>query len=185
MIRINLIAAKRKKQARTVPVEFILTALLTIFMVAMAGYLFYFLSSKIQTLTLKKQDNEKKIAQLRNTLKELENYESLIKDIEQKQRVIEELRRNQSVPVRVIDEISKLLPDSVWLNSLNIKGDTIHLSGSAFTNRDVVSYVNNLKSADLFMDVYLEESKNRSIPMGTGKETVSLYDFKLNMRIKV
>ncbi len=185
MIRINLLAVKRKKKARAILLEVIFAALLTLFALAVGGYLFYFLNNKIDVLTLQKKDNAKRIALLRKKVNELENYESLIKQIEQKQKVLEQLSKNQSVPVKVIDEISRLLPDSVWLSSVKIKGSNIHISGSAFTNRDVVDYINNLKSADLFMDVYLEQSKNKSVPTGMGKEKVSVYDFKLNMRVKV
>ncbi len=183
MIRINLLEVQRKRKARAFPLPVILLVLMTFITLVVTGYMFYLLNTEIKQLTLRKQENEKRLAELRERIKELENYEALIRQFEERQKVLEQLRRNQTIPVKVLDTISKLLPDNVWLDELVIQGGGINLKGSAFTNTEVVRYVNKLKENALFVNVYLKETKSKEIKTGIGNETISVYNFQIQIGI--
>ncbi len=183
MIRVNLLEIKRKKKPKAIPLSVVIVGFLTLLIIIATVLVNIYLNKTVEKLTAQKDDNQKKIAELDKKVAKVREYESLIKIIEGKQNVIVQLRKDQSEPVKILDQISRLLPDNVWLSSLKVTGKNIKLSGSAFSNREVVKYVNNLKSEKLFFDVYLVHSQHKSIPSGISKENISIYNFNITMHI--
>ena len=59
-----------------------------------------------------------------------------------------------------------------------VKGSDINLGCTAFTNTDVVNYVNNLKNSQLFTEVFLQES------VQAGASGLTLYTFRLTFKVK-
>jgi type IV pilus assembly protein PilN len=177
MIRINLLPVRRKKKAKPVPL-FVITALLTtLVVIGVLGYLFFYFSSSLKETKMRFEANKQRIAELKNKIKEVDNFETLNNSYEDKSRIIEQLRRNQAVPVIMLDEISKDLPNGTWLHSISVSNQNVSLDGYAFTNSDVVAYVNNLKSSKTFTEVFLQESKQAEV------DKIPIYQFKLTFKV--
>lgn len=179
MIKVNLLPVKRKKKPKPIPsfiVTMVVITIITIIVMATLSTIFNSRLSKKRTLF---QANESKIAELKQKIKEVENFEQLNKTIEQRNGIIEQLRKNQSMPVRLLDEANNLLPNGVWLDEITVSGENVNMKGYAFANSDIVSYVDNMKNSKIFTEVYLQESKSTNI------ENTSLYMFKLTFKMKV
>ncbi len=177
MIRVNLLAIKRKKKAKPLPTFVISSTLLTVVTICVLAYLVFYFNSKLEAAKRKVQSNKQRIEELKGKIKEVENFEKLNKIIDERNKIIEQLRRNQNIPVMILDELSRTLPNGVWLKTLSIAGGGGSLEGFAFTNADVVSYVENLKSSKLLTDVYLQESKQAEL------EKIPVYQFKLTFKV--
>lgn len=177
MIRINLLPVARKKKTKALPAVIISTTFVAVFTTAVLVFLFFYFNSKLQEANARFNANEQKKTELRKTIKEVEDLEKLNKTFEERNRIIEQLRKNQNIPVMVLDEISRNLPNGVWLQAMTVSGDSVNLDGYAFTNSDVVAYVNNMKNSKVFSDIFLQESKQTEI------EKVSMYQFKLTFRV--
>jgi len=179
MIKVNLLPIKRKKKPRPVPPFIVTMVIITVVVfIVMANLVIYF-SSSLSTKRNLFKANEKTIAELKQKIKEVENFEQLNKNIQQKNSIIEQLRKNQSIPVKLLDGTSSLLPDGVWLDAMTVSGENVSMEGYAFANSDIVSYVDNMKNSQMFTEVYLQESKSIVI------ENTPLYMFKLTFKIKV
>lgn len=178
MIKVNLLSTKKKKKQKPVPVFLIYTILLTLAVGAIFLYVAYHFSSAVSAKETKVKENEKTITALKEKIKAVEDFEKLNKTFQQRKDIIEELGRNKSQPIKILDEMSALLPAGVWLSSADVKGTDISLSCIAFTNTDVVNYVNNLKNSKLFTDVYLQESVQSKVA------TTTVYSFKLTFKVK-
>jgi len=179
MIKVNLLATtKKKKKQKPVPAFLIYTVLLTAAVGAIFLYVTYHFSATVSAREAKVRENEKTIAILKEKIKAVEDFEKLNKTFQQRKDIIEELGRNKSLPVKILDEISALLPPGVWLTSADVKGPEVSLSCIAFTNTDVVNYVNNLKNSKLFTEVYLQESVQSTVA------TATVYSFKLTFKVK-
>ena len=178
MIKVNLIPTKKKKKQKPVPIFLIYTILLTIVTGLVLGYLAYFYSSRLSDREKKVKENDIKITELKAKIKAVEDFERLNKTFQQRKDIIEQLGRNKSLPVKILDEISAQLPVGVWITAMDVKGSDISLTCTAFSNTDVVNYVNNLKNSKLFADVYLQESVQSKT-----KET-SVYTFRLTFKVK-
>ena len=89
------------------------------------------------------------------------------------------------MPVRVLDEVSNDLPNGLWLTDLALKGKSLDIKGYAFTNSDVVQYVNNLKASKMFKGVYLKESREENIRQKGIRETIKAYKFQISMNVVI
>src|SRR4030043_1999778 len=179
MIKVNLIPVKRKKKSKPVPTFIITMVVMTIVVSIAMAYLVFFFNSRLSAKKALVADNEKKIAELKEKIKAVENFEQLNKTFQQKNDIIEQLSKSRSVPVKLLDEISNLLPNGIWFQTMTMFGDNVSIDGYGFTNTDIVSYVDNVKNSKIFTDVYLQESKSTEI------EKIPLYVFKLTFKIKV
>jgi len=178
MIKINLLPVKKKKKAKPVPAFLIASVLVTFAVGAILAYLVYFFNDRLSTRQAKVTENDKQIVELAKKIKAVEDYEKRNADFKMRKDIIEQLGKSKSLPVKVLDEISALLPSGVWLTTMDIKGADIVLGCTGFTNTDVVNYVNNLKNSKLFTDVYLQES------VQTQASGFSAYTFRLTFKVK-
>ncbi|HBR22515.1 MAG TPA: hypothetical protein DD713_08140 [Nitrospiraceae bacterium] len=178
MIRVNLLPVKRKKKPNAIPVFIINSVLFTLAAIIASGYLFYYTSSQFASLQQQKKTNEAAIADLKNKIKEVENYEAQKQTLEKRKGIIEQLRKNQSLPVKIISEMGNVLPNGVWLQSMSVSGNDIKISGTGFTNEDVVNYEKNLQKSTLFTDVKLHGTQKST----TGK--VVTYQFNITCKVK-
>jgi len=179
MIRINLLAVKRKKKSQPLP-QFIIHAVIILAVTVIGLGLFTFnLSSKISDRKSKKAFKEKKLIELAEQLKEVESYEKDNEAFQKKNEVIKQLKRNQDIPLRLLDELSSLLPEGIWLTEINDKAGAVTISGYAFSNTELVSYVQSLKNSKYMTDVALLESRQKKVGDSL------LYEFKLTLKVKV
>lgn len=178
MIRVNLLQVKRKKKAKPLPSFVVLGVLLALVFCLAVALVWMSQTKKIDTLNGVKNANQARIEALKKKVKEVDDFEAKIRQFEERKKVIVDLRKNQSVPVRIMNEISFVLADGVWLNRMSVKGDKISIAGSAFTNSNVVDFVNNLKRSSSISDVYLKETREAK----AGK--VSIFNFSLTFAIK-
>src|SRR5262245_3271094 len=125
MIRINLLAAdrptKKKSKAASAPGSvqaYLFLGLFTVGAVAVCalGYLW-------QSAHLKKLDNDIAAAQQRQRelaaiKKQVDELEIKRATFQRKVDLIERLKAEQSAPVHMLDEVSRALPDFVWLTSM-------------------------------------------------------------------
>ncbi len=180
MIRVNLLPSelrKRKRKPKPIPAFLFFTTILSLFVIIGFAYAMFAVKQKITGLESEKSNNEKEISELNKKLKDIENFEKLNQSFKQRKEIIEKLRKNQNLPVRIMNEVSGLLPPGVWLSSLSCKGEDINIEGYGFTNDDVVTYIDNIKKSSLFKDAYLLESKLATI------ENVTVYQFKISFKV--
>lgn len=177
MIRINLLSEKKKIRG---PANFVLQiVIVTVATLLVAGLTTVLLNLKVSQLRAEIETNNATIADLTKKINEVKKYEHHNKEIQQKSAIIETLRKRQSVPVKILNDISMTLPNGVWLSALIYKDDGVDLEGYAFTNFDIVNYVENLKKLDNLTDVYLVESRESEI------EQKKAYKFKIIFKVKV
>jgi type IV pilus assembly protein PilN len=179
MIKINLLPVKKKKKAKQLPGFVVSLVLLLLVSAVISAYLVYFFNGRVSARKQTIAKNDAKIEELSKKIKAVENYEKLNAAYQKNKEIIEQLGKNKTLPVKVLDEVSALLPVGVWLTLLDVKGTDINLSGMGFTNSDVVNYVDNLKKSPLFTDVYLKESRQQS------SQGYSAYMFSLSCKVKI
>ncbi|MFQ5949364.1 MAG: PilN domain-containing protein, partial [Nitrospiria bacterium] len=137
MIEINLLTphrAKRFKRKVEIQSQVILAAAVISVTLLICGFFWIRLNDKVDSLNAETTRLSGELAGLQTKVKEVKNYERDKNIVREKIKVIEQLRKNQSVPVHLLDEISKSLPQRAWLISLTEQSGTVDLSGNAITN---------------------------------------------------
>jgi type IV pilus assembly protein PilN len=110
-----------------------------------AGYVFMDVSAKIDDTTAKIAAAKAEVAKLEKEKAKKEELERKRKSFEDQVNLIERLKAEQGGPVRMLDEISKALPDFVWLTNIQQTGPTLKISGEASNNNAVADFLSNLQ----------------------------------------
>jgi type IV pilus assembly protein PilN len=179
MIKVNLLPVKRKKKAKPLPSFLLATIAVTFAACLIMGYLVFFFTTRLSERKATFSRNENTIAELKEKIKAVEDFEKRNNSFKERNDIIEQLSKNKSIPARLLDELSGLQPSGIWLLTLSVAGDSISLDGYGFTNTEIVTYVDNIKGSKIFTEVYLQESKSMEL------EKIPLYMFKLTLKMKV
>ena len=105
------------------------------------------------------QAAQREVEALKQVIQEVEDYKIKKAELERKIDVINGLKANQRGPVQIMDQVSRALPELLWLSSLDVTPTTINLKGSAFNMSAVANFIDNLDKVDEFA----EPSPSRSI----------------------
>jgi len=153
MIRINLLAADRptkKKKVAAAPGAVQAYLLLTVLaggavLVCLALYLY--MSGQIRELDSKIVAAEQRQRELQEIKKQVDALEQKRATFQRKVDLIYKLQAEQQGPVHMLDELSKALPDFVWLGALDQAGNQIRISGQSNSLTSVADYITALQSA--------------------------------------
>ena len=81
-------------------------------------------------------------------------------EVESKFKAIEKLQHGRTRTVRILDEIASSIPlERVWLDKLNLKGQSVNLAGVALDNHTVALFMQRLEASSLFKKVLLKSTK--------------------------
>ena len=182
MIRINLLPGPKGRAAKPqydVRAQAILGV--GVLLITIAGCWWY--SSSLDEVIQARQDEklakEKQVVQLKEQVKQVQDFEQKKKLLEDKNRVIDQLESARVGPVKVLDFVSQSIePLKVWLTNLKLSAESVEVEGKALTNDDVVEFVNNLRRTDFFANINLQESK------AVVENKINIYQFKLAFRLK-
>jgi len=161
MIKINLVAETptpaARKRARP---EFSLGArqgdilLVVVLALSLLGIGTRWLLLKNERDHLREVERQKQVErdELLPYIQKVEELEAKRDLLRHKITVINNLKQNQRGPVRIMDEVSRALPDLVWLTKVTLKGNNLTLSGVAMDENAVANYISNIDSSPFFQE---------------------------------
>jgi type IV pilus assembly protein PilN len=158
MIRINLLAVERERTAKRaggLTVGQRLTIACSIILVVTAiGIVWWFwhLQQRDAQLDRDIQAAEQETVRLREVLAQVQKFEGQRAQLQQRVALIEDLRRGQSGSVHMLDQISRALPDRLWLTQMRDepKDDTTTIEGYTTSMTALSDLVGNLESSGYF-----------------------------------
>lgn len=135
-----------------------------IFLVLVIGLgAFYFFQQKAfkrETALLATARQEK--SQLQYVEAKLEEQRQARESLDRKITLIESLNAQRDMAPRLMDELSRRLPEWVWLNEVIYDSKGIQIKGRALSNNLVADYISSLESSPQVMNVNLVSSTQRT-----------------------
>lgn len=144
MILINLlphreIARKRRKELFNVSLG------LSVFVGGLiAGLIFLWFQSQISAQQDKNQFLQSEISKFDLQIKEIAGLEGEIAALLARQKAVEDLQADRNMPVYLLTELVRQLPDGVYVSSLRQEGQNVALQGVAQSNERVSELLRNL-----------------------------------------
>ena len=187
MIRINLLGVERKQvrskglagpsfdigQKLTVACSLILVVgLLGI------GYWYWTLNEASARVDREIAAGNAEATRLRSLLSEVQQFEARRGQLTQRVQLIEQLRGGQSVPVQLLDHVSRSLPDMLWLTSMVQNGPELTIQGRSTTLIALSDFVGNLGTNPLLVkpieivNSEVETSSGQGAPGQPAAETI-------------
>jgi len=165
MIKINLIAETQKSKGRERSAariqgtgalgQNILMVGVVVLAALVVGWRWYGLTSEHRGLVAEIARAEQEKERLQAIIKKGEDYKAKKDLLQRKIALVSQLKRNQSGPVHLLDEVSKQLPDFLWLDNMTESGWSVQIQGKATTYNAVSNFYNNLTGSRYFENVVL------------------------------
>ena len=177
MIKINLLSTREIKKRDTFQQQVALFVLCLLLGVGAIAYVHININNKIKSVTLDKEDVDKKLASLKKEVGDLNEYKKKTEDLESKRNIINTLEVGRNGPVHLMDEFSQAMPQAVWIDEFTLKGNSLTVRGYASDNETIATFMMNLSNRKYFTGVNLVKSEKAT----SGGLTVNR--FTLTMKI--
>jgi type IV pilus assembly protein PilN len=110
------------------------------------------LDEEINQLTQEKQ-------RLQAIIQRVNEYQAKLAELEKREALIERLKRERAGPVKMLDDLSAVLPDFVWLTNLNSAANSVTIRGMAASWTSIADYIQRLEQSDWFSNVELIDAR--------------------------
>jgi Tfp pilus assembly protein PilN len=184
MIRINLLGRARPKAARqAVPLEATLQVVFFALSLVVAGGILYY---DWHSMTQQSAEVRAQIQRLNGEKARLEQLKAQVEGAEkqrvvlqQRINVIEELQRNRTGGQELLDALANTVSrtDTLWLTSLQRRGDALTLQGAAGSIVAVANFITQLRRSGYFDQVEIKESQQDE-----KVSAVQMFNFTLNVQ---
>ena len=144
MILINLLPHRevaRKRRRESFYLTLGLAALLGLAL-CVAAYAWY--AAQIDSQRGRNTFLQAEITQLDAQIKDIATLQAEIAALKARQGAVEDLQGNRNLPVYLLSELVKQLPDGVYINSLKQENQTVLITGVAQSNERVSELLRNL-----------------------------------------
>ena len=144
MILINLLPhreAARKRRRETFQAIMVASALAGL---AIAGLIYWWFQMQITDQQDTNNFLRGEIQVLEKQIKEIATIEEEIAALQARQKAVEDLQSDRNLPVHLLNELVKQLPDGVYVTSLKQADQVVTMQGMAQSNERVSEMLRNL-----------------------------------------
>ena len=178
MMRINLLPHRQIKRAERQR-EFGLMALMAAGAACAVVFLgWQFLGSQRDAQVERNARLETAISGLDKEIADIKNLKDQINYVLERKQIVENLQTNRSQAVVILDELTRQLPEGLYLKSIKQTGNLITLEGVADTNARVATLVRNLSVSNWMELPNLVEIKSLTV------NNIKQNEFTLNVSLK-
>jgi type IV pilus assembly protein PilN len=179
VIRINLLTSERQKAARRAPAfdigKRVTLACSLILVLGVAGIGYWYLSLTREEARVEEEISaaQTEVARLRPIIAEVSQFEARRKQLQERVQLIEQLRKGQGVPVQLLDQVSRSLPDMLWLTSMQQTGGDVTIEGRSTTLVALSDFVGNLGNTSFFKKpIEIVDSQVETSQQAVGPEVI-------------
>ncbi len=156
MIRINLLPLKAAQKQERLRGQLLVTALAVLVALIGCGFLYISQTTRIHQEKAAISKIQDEMMHLRKKIGAVGHYKKMQKDLQGKLAVLDKLKVGKKGPVHLLDELSKALPDKVWLTSFKESGDSLAMSGRGINEKTVAQFMRQLEASPYFRGVELQ-----------------------------
>ncbi|MGB9004867.1 MAG: PilN domain-containing protein [Candidatus Aminicenantales bacterium] len=136
-----------------------LVLLLTVVAIAAATLTLSRSMGREQRLLRLAEEDKRRLTNVLTKLEQLELQKSIV---EKKISLINLLKSQREIAVRIMDELSKNLPDWVWLNEVSYENQLLRIKGRAMSNTQIAEYISKLENTEALSQVNVIEITQRT-----------------------
>ena len=174
MIRINLLAGRAVPPPRRASIDLaqrvtVACSVIVVATLVVIGWRFWSLRHQSYQLQQGLTTADQEIARLGPVVHRVQALEAERNRLEEHVDLVEAFRRGQSGPVHMLDQLSRAMPDGVWLVQLEQDGDDVIVEGRTLTLGALSEFMANLEGSGYFeppveiIDSQLEELDQREV----------------------
>ena len=144
MILINLLPHREAARKQKREFFFVMLGIAALLGGLICGGVYSWYQTQISSQKDKNTLLKKEITRLEGQIKDIAGLQQEIAALRARQNAVEELQGNRNLPVYLLTELVKQLPDGVYINSMKQDNQTVLITGVAQSNERVSELLRNL-----------------------------------------
>lgn len=159
MIRINLLPHREAARKERREQFFVLAGLIFVLAVLVVFAVFTLIDGWVGTQAGRNNYLKQEIAQLDKQLEQIKRLKEQSQALLARKRVIEDLQRDRGETVYLLGELTRQVPEGVYLKSLKQNGIDVGIGGYAQSNARVSALMRNIEDSPALEQPQLIETK--------------------------
>lgn len=151
MILINLLPHREAAKLKRKESFFVSLAASALLGCLLAGLIFVWYQVQITEQQARNTVLRSENARLDAQIKEVATLQKEISGLRSRQEAVEDLQTERNLPVHLLNEIVKQVPDGVFIKNLKQEGSSVALTGAAQSNERVAEFLRNLSSENPYV----------------------------------
>ncbi|MEM9102030.1 MAG: PilN domain-containing protein [Pseudomonadota bacterium] len=123
------------------------------------------------------------IALLDKKIKEIKELEQQKQELINRMEIIQDLQQSRPLIVRLFDELVRIVPDGVFLDTLERKGQNLSITGKTESNPRVASFMRNVENSLWIQNASLKNITQEGNRRGQANSASDLSEFKMSAQI--
>ena len=184
MIMINLLPHREERRKRKKIAFYAGLAVAGMVGVAVSGVWYLVVQQMISGQQQRNAFLQTEISKLDIQIKDIASLKAEIASLKARQKAVEDLQIDRNVPVHVLNELVKQVPEGIYITALKQEGQLLSVAGIAQTQERVSELLRNTAyNSEWLVKPELIESKAATI-QAASKEQKRLFDFSVRLTIK-
>jgi type IV pilus assembly protein PilN len=147
-----------------------------------AGAIFLWYAAQISSQQSKNVVLQTEIKRLEGQIKDIATLQEEIAALRARQQAVEDLQADRNLPVHLLNELVRQLPDGVYVTSLKQDNQVISIAGVAQSNERVSELLRNLSSNSPWLaKPELIEIVASSVALGKEQRRVANFQMKVRL----
>lgn len=163
MIKINLLPVRAAQKKETAVQQIAIFCFGIILVLAIVATMYIVKRLQISDTKNDIVTANSRINELKSKIGKLEELKTLKAQVKNKLSVLAQLRKNKSGPAKRLEALSTITPDQLWLTAYSETGDSIKISGLAFTEELIASFMRGLEASSDYAGVELIVSEQSEL----------------------
>ena len=151
MILINLLPHREAARKRRREAFYASLGLSAVFGGLIAGGVFLWYAAQISNQQTKNAVLAQEIKVLEGQIKEISTLQQEIAALKARQQAVEDLQADRNMPVHLLNELVRQLPDGVYVTSVKQENQVVSIAGMAQSNERVSELLRNLASGSPYL----------------------------------
>ena len=158
MIRINLLPREERQTRRSIQMPKIgslMPVLVLLLVIALFGAVSVFQTLQVGRLKSDIARAEQESEKLRPQIQTIQELTQKREELQRRLNVIQDPDKTRLQRVMLVDELSRCVPDHLWLTSYEETGNKVQIEGVTFSNLLVADFMTRLEASPLYGSVDL------------------------------
>lgn len=184
MIMINLLPHREERRKRRKLAFFAGLGVAAMFGLAMVGLWYVVVEQLVSGQQQRNDFLQGEISKLDIQIKDIASLKAEIASLKARQKAVEDLQIDRNVPVHVLNELVRQVPEGIYITSVKQDGQNLSVAGIAQTQERVSEFLRNTAyNSEWLVKPELVESK-ATVLQGANKEQKRLFDFSVRLTVK-
>ena len=182
MILINLLPHREAARKRRREAFFATLGVSALMGGVIAGAIFLWYAAQISNQQGKNVVLQTEIKRLEGQIKDIATLQEEIAALRARQQAVEDLQADRNMPVHLLNELVRQLPDGVYVTNLRQENQVVSIQGVAQSNERVSELLRNLSNNSPWLTKpELVEIVSSSVALGKEQRRVANFQMKIRL----